>query len=980
MADKNMKIDVSLNADQAINEAKRLTNETKNVEKSITDLQATMKNVALVAPMQKVVANFRKAISEITQGDNSPIKMAQAWKTANNQLKGIIGQDVVGRAWKSLESANTPQQIMDAMANIGKEYQRTATYAEESARRIQQADKETMRGSLYKYNRDQSAAAARERAIIQEVTKAEREREEAAKAAAKEEAAANKQSLKSLREIMSAMSASNGILKNFWSSFVRIAKLRLLRGIIRSITNAIKEGTQNLYYYSMALDNADASRFSSTMDSLATSLLYMKNSIGSIVAPLLTSLLPAIQTIINAFVTATNVIAQFFAALGGQAMYTKAKESATTWKQVESSAGGAAAAAEEYKNTILSFDEIHALNDVGGGGGGGGGGAGTPNYADMFEEASISPKIRELVEWLKQNWQDILDIVLAIGIAMQAWKIAQGVLDFFHGLGLLNDANMLGASQLAIGLILTITGVTLATKGGFDIGYEGPDLMNIIKTALGIGLAGAGGALAAKGITALGIATVGTGVGAIFGIAIALVGTIVGFTIGEGKKQREAIIAGLEEYDGQFEAIMKNQNGWIAEEKQAWSDYAAVVARTNYAEGIVNQLDILASKASLTTGEIERAKELIKELNGLGLDGVTAAWDDATGTIQINTQEIYNNIKAIKENAKTEGYKKVLVKAYEDEANALIHMQEAQDLADEAQRNYNIELSKYQPMADAMGITLDELAEKYMFADIYLSEEKYALGQTSLALDKATADYNDATAAVDRTEKALGYETDAVEVSGEVTKDAARVVAGACSGMADSFIGVKTATNNAKGGVNDLNTSAKNLGNTSIGSALSNSIWNISNAAGSAAYNAWDAYNAFARLKNLSGTISIGVDVVTNIARGVLRAGGGFVNGYANGGIIPRFDNGGINSADIFLANENGNAELVGRIGNRTAVANQQQMVDVLTNGVIHGLSSIQGGQSSNIEVNVNVDKQRLAQMVDKGNRALNRRYNVSLA
>ena len=240
---------------------------------------------------------------------------------------------------------------------------------------------------------------------------------------------------RSLRDTVTSAGGSvknaNSVFSNFFGSLTRIAKLRLLRGIIRGITQAFKEGTENIYHYSQALGAADASHFANTMDSLASSMLYMKNSIGAVVAPLLTSLLPAIQTVVNWFVTATQVVAQFFAALGGQTMYTRAKEHATSWKDIGTAAGGAAAAAKEYQNTILSFDEIHALNDVPTSGGGGGGGADVPDYTDMFEEAEISAKIKKLAQWLRDNFDGILDIVKAIGIALLGWKVSQNLADFF---------------------------------------------------------------------------------------------------------------------------------------------------------------------------------------------------------------------------------------------------------------------------------------------------------------------------------------------------------------------------------------------------------------------------------------------------------------------------------------------------------------------------------------------------------------------
>ena len=46
----------------------------------------------------------------------------------------------------------------------------------------------------------------------------------------------------------------------------------------------------------------------------------------------------------------------------------------------------------------------------------------------------------------------------------------------------------------------------------------------------------------------------------------------------------------------------------------------------------------------------------------------------------------------------------------------------------------------------------------------------------------------------------------------------------------------------------------------------------------------------------------------------------------AEGGII--------NSGDVFVANENGKSEMIGRFGNQTGVANQEQMVEAMARGV----------------------------------------------
>lgn len=56
---------------------------------------------------------------------------------------------------------------------------------------------------------------------------------------------------------------------------------------------------------------------------------------------------------------------------------------------------------------------------------------------------------------------------------------------------------------------------------------------------------------------------------------------------------------------------------------------------------------------------------------------------------------------------------------------------------------------------------------------------------------------------------------------------------------------------------------------------------------------------------------------------------------------IEGFMNGGFPSGDIFMANEYGNAEMIGRIGNNTAVANNDQIVSAVSSGVRGAIADI---------------------------------------
>ena len=185
-----------------------------------------------------------------------------------------------------------------------------------------------------------------------------------------------------------------------------------------------------------------------------------------------------------------------------------------------------------------------------------------------------------------------------------------------------------------------------------------------------------------------------------------------------------------------------------------------------------------------------------------------------------------------------------------------------------------------------------------------------------------------------------------------------------------------TAANNAKNQVIDLNKSISALGGMSINQWVENGLWGIYK---SAYYAKWELYDVLDYVRQLTKASLTGFSIAISGLPG--KANGGFVNGYANGGIIPRFDGGGINSAQLFLANENGMPpEMIGTIGNRTAVANQGQMVEAMAEGVYRAMSNVMSNGNSNTEVNVYMNDEVVARAADRGNRSLNRRFNVSLA
>lgn len=199
----------------------------------------------------------------------------------------------------------------------------------------------------------------------------------------------------------SSMKQHTAGLGQFLSSLKRIAMYRLARFAIAQLTKAFKDGINNLYQYS----NLMGGQFASSMNSLATNALYLKNSLGAMAAPIINAIAPAIDFVIGKIATLLNYINMLIARLSGASTFTAAKKSATSYGEALSGAGGAASdAAKEIKNATTGIDELNMImeNDSSSGGGGGGG----ADYGSMFEELPIDSNVSDFADRLKEAFDN----------------------------------------------------------------------------------------------------------------------------------------------------------------------------------------------------------------------------------------------------------------------------------------------------------------------------------------------------------------------------------------------------------------------------------------------------------------------------------------------------------------------------------------------------------------------------------------------
>lgn len=275
----------------------------------------------------------------------------------------------------------------------------------------------------------------------------------------------------------SAKKGTSGIT-SFWNALKRIAFYRFIRSVIKEITAAFGEGIKNLYQWSSAVNGT----FAKSIDRIATSTLYLKNSLGAMLAPLINTLAPVIEWIIDRIVEVINWINKLFAALSGSQTYTVAKKVATKWEEAgKSAAGSARKAADDIKRTILGFDEINKLekqNTSSSSGGSSSGKTGT-DYTNMFEERKLDGWMSKLASFIDKFKLGVPFVLGGILAGFEAVKLAIKAVSSLS-LGWLKD---MAGKTIDIAVTLTRKGWETIKKWALSFGEAVVDLAVKIKTS-----------------------------------------------------------------------------------------------------------------------------------------------------------------------------------------------------------------------------------------------------------------------------------------------------------------------------------------------------------------------------------------------------------------------------------------------------------------------------------------------------------------
>ena len=307
-------------------------------------------------------------------------------------------------------------------------------------------------------------------------------------------------------------------------SVARLEQERLNLGIDKSVSSMTQAEKSQLRYYAMMTQvtqvQGDMAR---TLEQPANMLRVLKSqfeqcarAIGNLFIPILVKVLPFAIAVANALREIITAIAGLFGVTLQAPDWADSFGGATAGSgAIADNMDSAAGSAKELKKYLAGFDELNVLPDQnqGGGSGGSAGGGGGDLGIDLpgydFLENAVGNKIDEwkkklepLVNFVKDNLKEILELVATIGAALLAWRLATELLTGISALKAL--------SQNGLSIPLTITAGAILTAAGFKIEFSGiKDAIekslngfNFAEIILG-GLTGVGGtALLGKGIGA----------------------------------------------------------------------------------------------------------------------------------------------------------------------------------------------------------------------------------------------------------------------------------------------------------------------------------------------------------------------------------------------------------------------------------------------------------------------------------------------
>ena len=209
-----------------------------------------------------------------------------------------------------------------------------------------------------------------------------------------------------LKRFRSSGNSTGQSLKGLTMKFLRLGfGIRSIFVLANRLRSALVEGFKNL---AQGDPTGETNR---SISMLMSSLNQLKNSFAAAFAPIFNYVAPALNTLITMINQAVTALGNLFSALTGKSFVKATKVNQDFAASLGKSTSGAKKAKEandKLKNTLMGFDEINKLDDNDskhGSGDTGVSGGGGIDPKSMFTTENINGGVSEFAEKIKEAWR-----------------------------------------------------------------------------------------------------------------------------------------------------------------------------------------------------------------------------------------------------------------------------------------------------------------------------------------------------------------------------------------------------------------------------------------------------------------------------------------------------------------------------------------------------------------------------------------------
>jgi hypothetical protein len=350
-------------------------------------------------------------------------------------------------------------------------------------------------------------------------------------------------------------------------SQAKLQAIALSLGIDKTVASMTQAEKAELRYYAVMTQvtqvQGDMAR---TLQDPANQLRILQAQVtqaarafGNLFIPVLNAVLPVVTAVVKVITMLAQAIASLFG-INLEVDFSKASSSAgdlgASVAETSDGLGGAADNAKKLRKVLLGIDELNVMTDPASGGGGGGGAGGgdgfdfelpTYNFIDEATNQKINEITEKIKEWLGLNKEinslsdllhtrlgAILITVGLIGLGFASWKIATAISSIGSLVKILEKIKALApVAKLASSIFLTIAGAVTLAVSAIDAFKNGIDWGNLLGMLGGMGLIVGG--------LAISFGSVGAAIGLLVGGITVLVAGIADAV--NGSKSLETALA-----------------------------------------------------------------------------------------------------------------------------------------------------------------------------------------------------------------------------------------------------------------------------------------------------------------------------------------------------------------------------------------------------------------------------------------------------